>query len=326
MQIGNSQIAKEAIEKYSSIIIFHHIRPDGDCLGSQFGLAELIKTNYPDKNVYTVGDNKNVFDFMNYTFSNYSDINFTNSLAIVVDASSGDRIECSDLLYEDRTTAKLRIDHHPNGSDITYDYLWVDDSYVAAAEMIAMLAYESRWKVTNNASSQIYLGINTDSGRFLYPNTSARTYKLVSFIMSNGFTPKNILQQLNKRNLNDINYIGYILSNFKKTGRVLYFNVTQEIMDMFSMNSLKASLFVNELANIDDNRCWAFFIQLENGQIRGRLRSNGPLVNQIAKLYNGGGHDNAAGITLNSWDEIPEVISKLNNLIDEYEQRENTVS
>ncbi|YAF50705.1 DHH family phosphoesterase [Mycoplasmopsis synoviae] len=49
MKIGSTKIALEAIEKYQNIIILHHIRPDGDCLGSQFGLAELIKTNYPNK-------------------------------------------------------------------------------------------------------------------------------------------------------------------------------------------------------------------------------------------------------------------------------------
>lgn len=54
MEIGSAKIALEAIEKYQNIIILHHIRPDGDCLGSQFELAELIKTNYPNKKKFIV--------------------------------------------------------------------------------------------------------------------------------------------------------------------------------------------------------------------------------------------------------------------------------
>ncbi|MBW0595847.1 bifunctional oligoribonuclease/PAP phosphatase NrnA [Mycoplasma anatis] len=321
MIIGNSKVAIEAIEQYDSIVIFHHIRPDGDCLGSQAGLAELIRTNYPNKKVYTVGNSQHTFDFMNYKFNKYEEIDFTNSLAIVVDASSGDRIECAELLYENKTTAKLRIDHHPNDADIKYDYNWIDEHYVAAAEMIAQIAKDAGWKVTEKAAAHVYLGINTDSGRFLYPDTSARTHDLVSFLMREGnFHPKNILAELGKRSLRDIQFVGKILSGFEKKGRVLYYKITTEIMNEFGMNSLEAAIFVNELANIDDNRCWAFFIQLEDGKVRGRLRSNGPLVNVVAREFNGGGHDNAAGITLDSWTQVDLVLDKLNEAIIEFEK------
>lgn len=63
------------------------------------------------------------------------------------------------------------------------------------------------------------------------------------------------------------------------------------------------------------------FIQLEDGKIRGRLRSNGPLVNQVANMFNGGGHDNAAGCTLNSFDEAPNVLKALNQAIMKWEEK-----
>ncbi|WP_036452606.1 DHH family phosphoesterase [Mycoplasma buteonis] len=316
MKIGNSKVAIDAIEKYDSIVIFHHIRPDGDCLGSQAGLAELIRTNYPEKKVYTVGNNMHVFDFMEYTFTPYDQIDFNNSLAIVVDASSGNRIECADLLYDKKTTARLRIDHHPNSADIDYEYNWIDEHYVAAAEMIAQIAYDAKWKVTNKAAGHIYLGINTDSGRFLFPDTSARTHKLVAFLMEEGnFHPAEILRELSKRTFKEIKFAGKVLSEFKKEGRVLYYEIHQEVLDEYKMNSLEAALFVNELANIEDNSCWALFIQLEDGTVRGRLRSNGPLVNEVARKFQGGGHDNAAGITLQSWEQVPTVLAELNESI-----------
>ncbi|QDY88251.1 DHH family phosphoesterase [Mycoplasma anserisalpingitidis] len=321
MIIGNSKVAIDAIKKYDSIIIFHHIRPDGDCLGSQAGLAELIRTNFPEKKVYTVGNSMHTFDFMEYEFTDFDKIDFNNSLAVVVDASSGDRIECAELLYENRTTAKLRIDHHPNDADIKYDYNWIDEHYVAAAEMIAQIAKDGNFKVTNKAAGHIYLGINTDSGRFLYPDTSARTHELVAFLMREGnFHPQKIHAELGKRSLKDIQFIGAILSGFEKKERVLYYKITTEIMNKFNMNSLEAAIYVNELANIEDNRCWAFFIQLEDGKVRGRLRSNGPLVNVVAREFNGGGHDNAAGITLDSWDQVDLVLEKLNQAIIEFEK------
>ncbi|WP_406614400.1 bifunctional oligoribonuclease/PAP phosphatase NrnA [Mycoplasma corogypsi] len=321
MKIGNSKVAIDAIEKYDSIIVFHHIRPDGDCLGSQAGLVELIKTNYPNKKVYAVGDNANVFNFMNYEFTKIEDIDFNNSLAVVVDASSGDRIECAELLYDKKTTARLRIDHHPNSADIDYEYNYIDEHYVAAAEMIAQIAYDANWTITKKAAAHIYLGINTDSGRFLYPNTSARTHKLVAYLMESAdFHPAGILREFSKRTFKEIKFVGEILSGFKKEGRVLYYEISAETLQKHQMNSLEAAIFVNELANIEDNSCWALFVQLEDGKVRGRLRSNGPIVSNVARKYNGGGHDNAAGITIDSWDLVPQVVADLNECIREWEK------
>ncbi|WP_324673060.1 bifunctional oligoribonuclease/PAP phosphatase NrnA [Mycoplasma sp. 888] len=321
MVIGNSKVAIDAIEKYDNIVIFHHIRPDGDCLGSQAGLAELIRTNYPNKNVYTVGDNLHLFDFMGYHFDDIEKIDFTNSLGIVVDASSGNRIECANLLYENKTTAKLRIDHHPNSADIDYDYNWIDEHYVAAAEMIAQIAFDAGWTVTQKAASHIYLGINTDSGRFLYPDTSARTHKLVAFLMETGFHPSFILKELSKRTFKQLKFVGHILNGFKKEGRVLYYEIDAETLKKYDMDSFEAAQYVNELANIEDKSCWALFIQLEDGTVRGRLRSNGPLVNLVANKYDGGGHDNAAGITLQHWDQVKDVLADLNQAIVEWEAK-----
>lgn len=66
MQIGNLELVTKELIKYDSIVIFHHIRPDGDCLGSQFGLRELLRTNFPNKKIYVIGDNKNMFSFLDF--------------------------------------------------------------------------------------------------------------------------------------------------------------------------------------------------------------------------------------------------------------------
>nr|WP_272873044.1 DHH family phosphoesterase [Mycoplasma phocoeninasale] len=119
------EIALKAIQEHDNIFIFHHIRPDGDCLGSQFGLRELIKTNFPEKNVFVLGDNNNIFSFMTWDFDKFEDIDkkyFENSLVVVVDANSSNRIQFANIILEKNFTHLLRIDHHPNDPDIAYDY------------------------------------------------------------------------------------------------------------------------------------------------------------------------------------------------------------
>ncbi|SYV97055.1 Bifunctional oligoribonuclease and PAP phosphatase nrnA, partial [Mycoplasmopsis edwardii] len=119
MKIGNLELVTKELYKYDSIVIFHHIRPDGDCLGSQFGLKELIKTNFPNKKVYAIGDHKDTFDFLDFTMDKVpSDEILKNSLGVVVDANHKERIESREVLDKNLFAQVIRIDHHPNDDDL----------------------------------------------------------------------------------------------------------------------------------------------------------------------------------------------------------------
>lgn len=75
---------------------FHHIRPDGDCLGSQFGLGLAIRKRFKDKKVFFIGNASGVLEFMNFTFIDEEEIEekyFENSLAIIVDTAGPERVE-----------------------------------------------------------------------------------------------------------------------------------------------------------------------------------------------------------------------------------------
>ena len=84
---------EEKIKKYQNIIIFHHIRPDGDCLGSQFGMKYLLKENFPNKNIFTIGDPKGSFPFLDFKMDKIENKHIENSLAIIVDANFKERLE-----------------------------------------------------------------------------------------------------------------------------------------------------------------------------------------------------------------------------------------
>lgn len=317
MKKGNYKTILNEIERYDNIFIFHHIRPDGDCLGSQFGLKELIIHNFPKKNVFAVGDSKGIFDFLNFSHNNnYSEKNFENSLGIVVDASSSDRIEHKELILEKKLTAMARLDHHPNGSDIDYDYNWIDSSFAAAAEQVGYLAMKGKLKVTPKAAEYIYLGIYTDSGRFFYSNTSARTLEVASFLVKNGASPYKISTSLAKRTTKEIAYSGKVLSNFKIKENVIYYHATSKVQKELGLSYEQASM-VNILANIENYPIWIFFIDQEDGSIRVRLRSNGPKVNIVGRAFNGGGHDMASGAMIQNKKDIIKVVNACIKLLKE---------
>ncbi|WP_406616191.1 bifunctional oligoribonuclease/PAP phosphatase NrnA [Mycoplasmopsis hyopharyngis] len=323
MIIGTLQEATKKIEQYDSIIIFHHIRPDGDCLGSQAGLAELIKTNFPNKKVYKVGNSQGSFPFLNLTFDKTpSDAIIKKSLAIIPDANFKERIECRELLDKNLFAETLRIDHHPNEDDLDKCTRWVDSSRIAAAEMVADLAYTNKWKVTEYAAKCIFTGIVTDSGSFKYGDTSARTHFLASYLYECGLKNDDVFLGLAATSLTDIKLTQILLNNLKTVGKVAY--TTIDLKTTKELNKLPNEVVrVNTIGNIMGYPFWVQFSEEENKKIRVEFRSNGPCVRNVAVKWNGGGHERASGAIIDSFDLIDQVIKDCNEEVARWEKEGN---
>ncbi|TPR54278.1 DHH family phosphoesterase [Metamycoplasma neophronis] len=309
------EIAKKAIEEHENIFIFHHIRPDGDCLGSQFGLRELIKTNYPDKNVYVLGDNGGIFPFLVWDFDKFDEIpkeHFNNSLGVVVDANSSNRIQFAKYILDGNFTHMLRIDHHPVDPDINYDYTWEDATYAAAAEQVAYIAMKAKWKVTEKTAEYTYLGINTDSGRFQYEYVQQRTFDVMSYLHEgNNFRVWDVNFPLSVRDEKKVRFSAYVLLNYVNDGQVLWFHASKKVQKKFGLDENSAN-DVNIMANIGDCKIWVLFIDQPDGTIRARVRSNGIWINHICEKYApGGGHEVASGATCQNKRDMKHLIEDL---------------
>ncbi|MFV8473088.1 DHH family phosphoesterase [Mycoplasma sp. 31_09] len=309
MVIGSLELVTKELYKYDSIVIFHHIRPDGDCLGSQFGLKELLETNFPNKKVYAIGDAKGSFPFMNLVMDPIpSDEILSNSLGVVVDGGDKERLECREVLDKNIFKQVIRIDHHPNSDDLGDDTIrWVDSSYIAADEMITDIAVTNEWKITQRAANLLYLGINTDSGRFLFDKTSARTLKLAAKLYEAGLEADFIHRNLATVTLDDLKFNAWLMSSLKTRDGVAY--IQNDLASTRAMGKTpQQSVRVNSIANIDGYPFWVQFTEEENGKVRVEFRSNGPIVRNVAVKWGGGGHERASGAIIDSLDLVEAVI------------------
>ncbi|QDF65069.1 DHH family phosphoesterase [Mycoplasma nasistruthionis] len=309
MVIGNLQLVTEQLLKHDSIVIFHHIRPDGDCLGSQFGLKELLETNFPNKKVYAIGDAKGSFKFLDLVMDQVpSDEVLKESLAVVVDANFKERIELREVLDKDLFKQVIRIDHHPNDDDLGENAVrWVDSSYAAADEMITEIAVANNWKITKRAANLLYLGINTDSGRFLFNNTTSRTLNLAAKLFDAGLDLDFMHTNLAKTSLEDLKYNSFLLSTLKTRDGVAY--IQNSVADSAKYGKTpQQSVRVNSIANIEGYPFWVQFTEEENGKIRVEFRSNGPIVRNVAIKWGGGGHERASGAIIDSFNLVEAVI------------------
>ncbi|HET7627791.1 MAG TPA: bifunctional oligoribonuclease/PAP phosphatase NrnA [Bacillales bacterium] len=306
----------DKIEQYDTIIIHRHVRPDPDALGSQGALAEIIKASYPGKNVFCVGEEEASLQFLN-RMDEVPDDQFHGALAIVCDTANAPRI--SDERYE-QADFIIKIDHHPN-EDRYGDLLWVDTEASSVCEMIYELYHECKASLVlpDRAAMLLYAGIVGDTGRFLFDSTTDRTFAIAAALRKRSFSINRLYTRLYEVKLNVVRLRGYVTSSFQLSengaGTV---KIRRTVLEQYDATPSDASLLVNAFSDVAGIKAWVFFIE-EPDQIRVRLRSKGPVVNEIAKKYGGGGHPMAAGATIHRWEEADQVVAELEAACAAYE-------
>lgn len=307
----------DTIEKYDKIIIHRHVRPDPDAYGSQIGLKKLIQTNYPDKTVYTVGTHDESLSFLAKPDLIEDDL-FTGALIIITDTANTERID--DQRYT-KGDYLIKIDHHPN-DDPYGDILWVDTSASSVSEMIYELFTEGKmyknWTLSDESARLLFAGIVGDTGRFLFPSATEKTFEIAGQLIKYNFDRSKLFDGMYEKEHKLLKLQGFMYQNFTidENGAV-YIKLTKEILNEFGATPSDTSLLVGSFGDIKNICAWAIFIE-EEDQIRVRLRSKGPVINELAKKYNGGGHPLASGATAYSWEEVDQVIADLKEICKYY--------
>ena len=307
----------ELIKKYNRIIIFGHVRPDGDCIGSQFGLYEIIRNSFPDKEVYISGETSKFVSFIAKP-SFVSDDLIKGSLAIVVDVANGERT--SDQRFKDCDYI-LKIDHHPT-IDNFGDYNYVDDKAPACTQIIAefYFKYQNELKINKAAATALYVGIYTDTGRFKYDSVKSKTFITAAKLLELGVDLTYVDNNLSVEPINALKLRGYCLSNFNITENgFAYLVITRDIIEKYGVTDEDAASQVTTISTIDVCPVWALIIEYPT-EIRIRLRSRGPIINEIAAKYQGGGHPKAAGAHLDSFADLDGFVKDMDNFVKNYKE------
>ena len=297
------------IKKYDSIVICRHVGADPDALGSQLALKESILETFPNKKVYAVGCPASKFKYLG-DLDGVTDEIMSNSLLIVTDTPDRKRVDgfTSNPLYS------IKIDHHPFVSKFC-DLEWIDDKACSASQMIIELIFNTGLKINDSIASKLYIGVVADTNRFLFSYTSSKTFSLISKLLSvTSLDITKLYDNLYLRPLKEIKFQGFIANNLIVTENgFAYMKITQDILDEFDVDAATAGNMVNNFNYINEFISWALFsIDKNNGNtIRGSIRSRGPIINEVASKFGGGGHIYASGVRLKDFDEVDKLVMAL---------------
>lgn len=313
-----NKIYKE-IKKYDEIVLARHIGPDPDAIASQMALRDSIRLTFPNKKVYSVG--VGVSKFKVYGLIDKVDYNeLYNPLLIVTDVPNMSRIDgIEGLNYK----SLIIIDHHPK-EDINGTVEWIDVNKSSASQMVAELIINTKLKIDKKVAENLFLGIVSDSERFSLKNTTPETFETVKQIieLSNiNFT--SLYDILYTRPFNEHKFIAYITNNLViDKNKMAYIKISDKVLKEYNVDLATPSNLINGYNFIDEILVWMFVTEdLKNNQYKISIRSRGPIINDIASKYNGGGHKFASGARLEKMEDVDKLISELSAACEEYENR-----
>ena len=308
------QILKK-IKEYDTIVIARHVGPDPDAIGSTIALREIIKYNFPNKKVYAVGVGVSRFKYFGL-LDKIDESKIENALLMILDVPKFDRV---DSAYRPKYSYSIKIDHHPCDESVC-EIDWVDETASSTCQMIAEFVYKTKLKMTKEIAEKLYMGIVSDSDRFLLSYTTPKTLELSSKLLEDyNFELMPLYSNLYERPINERLFEAHILKNMTISENGFgYFKVTNEIIKEFEVDSGTASNLINNFNFIKELKVWAFSSYDEKSEIyKINIRSRNIVINEVAQQFNGGGHKFASGARIKTEEEVNELFAALDELCKE---------
>ncbi len=312
------QIYKQ-IKRANKIIIARHVGPDPDALGSSLGLKKIILNTFPDKQVYVIGSPTSKFKFMGLLDKFTEDMD--DGLLIVTDTPDAQRV---DGVNPKQFKQSIKIDHHPF-IEKTCKLEWIDDKASSACQMIVELCLNTKLKLDTEAAELLYTGIIADTNRFMFAYTSPQTFDIVSYLLrQTNLDITKVYNNLYMRPYKEIKFQGYLSQNFIiNEDKVGYIIIDDNVLNDYGVDVATAGNMINNFNHINEMLVWVTFTyDKELNSYRTSIRSRGPVINEVATHFGGGGHIYASGVRIKDEENMKKLIEELSEISREYMKNE----
>ena len=296
------QIVRRILDRIRSLRTFcvvGHIRPDGDCIGSQLGLA-LALVNAGKRvccwNEDVVPQKLRFLDPGKLFAKPHAGEKF--DCVIATDCASYERLGKAGLHIHDRKVF-INIDHHESNTRYA-DINWVAGKEPSSGELIYRLLRAANWPITKPIADSLFTAISTDTGSFQYPGTRPTTYHIAADLVKRGANLSKICNEVYQSySLSRVNLLRHVYNHFHLThdNQIAYFWLRQKDFARTGAERNDTEGLIDHVRDIEPVVVACAFEELEPSLTRISLRSkNGRVnMNEIAAQFGGGGHSAAAG-------------------------------
>ena len=314
-QAGLFDEISKLVEEAQVIAICAHTSPDGDAIGSELALAELIETAWPGKDVCALLADPDVVP-RTYRFlpgvgrlTHVDDYDRDPDLFVCVDLSAPGRLnEARRVLERSRTVAV--IDHHP-AQESFWDAGVVRPDAAAAGVIVAEYAQHVLGRLTQDMAQNLLCAVITDTGRFQYQNANGEAFEVASMLVDAGARPDIVAVNVYQSDrLAYLHLCAKVMSRIAtfEGGKISYSYVTDADFRACGVPVSECDGLVDLVRCVEGSEVALFLKEVPGGQVRGNLRSKSDKdISGVAREMGGGGHKAAAGFTVDG--DIDEALS-----------------
>jgi phosphoesterase RecJ-like protein len=289
----------EVIRENETFCIVGHVRPDGDCIGSQLGLALALKNEGKKVTVWNQDAIPQKYKFLNGDgLIEKPRPGKKFDCVIATDCASFERLGTAGECARHRKIL-INIDHHatnPRYGDVN----WVSPREPSTGELIYRLLKVARWPITPPIADLLFTAISTDTGSFQYPNTRPGTFHAGAELVTRGADLAKICDEVYQSYpVSRARLLKHVYSKFRLTDhdRIAWLWLRKKDFTRTGAESDDTEGLIDHIRAIEPVVVACVFEEIEPGLTRISLRSKSDKVNvsEICGQFGGGGHPAAAG-------------------------------
>lgn len=316
----------ELIRRGRRFLITTHINPDGDAIGSEMALNHLLKAL--GKEVRIINDSPLPY-YLTFLDPNKEIECLPNTLSVplkllsldgifILDISDWNRLGRLKEVIKESPVVKVCLDHHPP-QDRLGDIAIIDEEACSAGILIFELINRLELTLTKPMAEALYVSLLTDTGSFRFSNTNAKAHEMAAQLIKAGVISHEIYSKVYEQgSWEKMELWGKVISSIGSAcqKQVAYLAVSQELLNTYRVHPDEIEGFVEFPRAIEGVEVVILFQETDKGKTRISLRSKGRVnVQEIARIFGGGGHPYAAGIRLEK--PLSEAIRALLEAMDE---------
>jgi len=306
---------KDIIDTTNSILITGQANPDGDSLGSQLALYDILvqykqhAKQYKHPNIIISNDEPplSLYSFLPnfHVVTPYEEIQDRQfDVGFILDSGS-DRVG-KVLPVLRKCTYTVNIDHHRSRVESHDHVAWVDPDMSSVSEMVYAFIEHPEWNVTLNAdiAAGLYTGIIYDTGSFRYPSTSPRTHRIAAKLLDTGIDFAKIAEQVFlEKPFSAVQLLSAVLHDLERnsSGEIIWGTITQKLLKTVNAKHNEDEGIITQYAFTKGVKVAVLFKEFSSTKVKVSFRSRGAMdVGQFAQKMSaqGGGHQRAAGCTI----------------------------
>jgi phosphoesterase RecJ-like protein len=289
-----------------NIVLLTHTHPDGDALGSLFGLADILEAL--GKNVFCFLEEpvSHLYDFLPditkahiklEEYRSFIAAAGDNIMSIALDCGDGDRL--GKFKHEFlKNSPFVVIDHHQSHKEFGTAN-WVETTRSSTGEMVYELALALDAPISYNCAYNLYVAICTDTGSFRYEGTRPRTMQITAELLEKGVRPEEVCGHLydnfSRERLRLMEMVLSTICTFEAE-QIAFMHVTNRMLEESGATLQDVEGFIDLPRSLRSVKVAVFIKETGDDVVAVSLRAKGQCdVAEVAKLFDGGGHRNAAG-------------------------------